>query len=105
MGIVADMNFLYSVFEVPERNEAHVFYRGTLLRTPKAVADTAPQARLFETADIPWDDLPLPQTRSMLRRYVREQAADNFGIYMDGLGDRRVAMLGGAPETWRSGPA
>jgi len=101
MGIAADMSFLYSVFEVPERNETHIFYRGTLLAAPRAA--TAAEARLFETADIPWDDLPLSQTRSMLRRYIREQAADNFGIYMDGLGDQRVAMLGGAPEPWQPG--
>lgn len=36
--------------------------------------------------------------KTMLQRYVREQATDSFGIYVDGVGDGRVARLSGAPE-------
>jgi hypothetical protein len=28
----------------------------------------------------------------------------SFGIYVDGLGDQRVAMLGGAPQAWQREP-
>lgn len=102
MNVAAELNFLFSVYDVPDGGETHIFYRGSLTAPVPAQECGALQARLFDSADIPWSDFALPQTRSMLRRYLREQAADSFGIYMDGFGSRRVARLNGLPEDWRA---
>ena len=102
MGVAAELSFLFSVYDVPELGEAHIFYRGSLTGPAPADDGSALEARLFSPAEIPWSDFRLPQTRSMLRRFLREQAADSFGIYMDGFGSQRVARLSGAPEAWRS---
>lgn len=101
MNVAAELNFLFSVYDVPDHGEAHIFYRGSLIGPVPALEDGALEARLFSPAEIPWNDFTLPQTRSMLRRFLREQAADSFGIYMDGFGSGRVARLSGVPEDWR----
>lgn len=101
MNVAAELSFLFSVYDVPELGEAHIFYRGSLTGPAPADDGGALEARLFSTAEIPWSDFSLPQTRSMLRRFLREQAADSFGIYMDGFGQRRVAALDGPPQDWR----
>lgn len=102
MRVAARLNFLFSVYDVPEQGETHIFYRGSVTGSVPTEKGGAFEARLFDSAEIPWNDFTLPQTRSMLRRFVREQAADSFGIYMDGFGSRRVAKLSGAPEEWRT---
>ncbi len=102
MNINAELNFLFSVYDVPDRGEAHIFYRGTLTESVPVSGGGNFEARLFDSAEIPWNDFTLPQTRSMLRRFLREQAADSFGIYMDGFGNGRVARLSGAPQDWRA---
>ncbi len=102
MKVSAELNFLFSVYDVPDRGETHIFYRGSLTEPVPAHNSGAFEARLFGSAEIPWSDFTLAQTRSMLRRYLREQAADSFGIYMDGFGSRRVAKLNGVPEDWRA---
>lgn len=103
MHVAAELEFLFSVYDVPHRHEAHVFYRGSLTGSLPARADGAFEARLFHSTEIPWSDFSLPQTRFMLQRYLREQEADSFGIYMDGFGSRRVMSLSGAPEQHRAG--
>ena len=102
MNVSAELNFLFSVYDLPDRGETHIFYRGSLTEPVPAQEGGALEARLFSSAEIPWGDLTFAQTRSMLRRYLREQAADSFGIYMDGFGSRRVARLDGLPEDWRA---
>lgn len=102
MNVSAELNFLFSVYDVPDRGETHIFYRGSLTEPVLARKSGDFEARVFASAEIPWGDFALEQTRSMLRRYLREQAADSFGIYMDGFGSRRVARLNGVPEDWRT---
>jgi flavin reductase (DIM6/NTAB) family NADH-FMN oxidoreductase RutF len=102
MKVCAELSFLFSVYDVPERGETHIFYRGSLTAAPAHGQKGALEARLFDFAQIPWSDFPLSQTRSMLRRYLHEQAADSFGIYMDGFGHRRIAALNGLPQDWRA---
>lgn len=102
MNVASELNFLFSVYDVPESGEAHIFYRGSLTAPVHQGGD--PEARLFDPARIPWGNFALLQTRSMLQRYLREQAADSFGIYMDGFGSRRLARLNGTPEYWRDEP-
>lgn len=102
MNVTAELNFLFSVYDVPDRGETHIFYRGSLTEPVPAQERGGLKARLFGLAEIPWSDFALEQTRSMLRRYLREQAADSFGIYMDGFGSRRLARLDGLPEDWRA---
>lgn len=100
-GVDAELNFLFSVFDAPERKETQVFYRGSMGAPPAAGHGGPLEARLFDFHALPWGDFDCPRIRSMLRRFLREQAAESFGIYMDGFGQRRVASLKGVPEDWR----
>ena len=104
MHVIAELNFLFSGHDVPDQGETHVFYRGPLAGPSPARESGAFEARLFDSAEIPWSDFTLPQTRSMLQRFLRERASDSFGIYLDGFGSRRVARLNAAPEKRRAEP-
>lgn len=100
-GIEAELGFLYSMFDVPRMGVTRIIYRGEMRSLPPARTSAGREFRLFPFEQIPWSNLASPQLADMLRRYVREQATDSFGIYVDGAGDGRVARLSGAPEPWR----
>jgi len=78
LGIRADLNFLFAVFEDPRSGSMSIYYRGTLRDPP----DQSGTLRLAAFDEIPWAQLKDDAIRSMLRRYVRERSEDLFGVYM-----------------------
>jgi hypothetical protein len=72
-------------------------YRGTLAE-PVEETDSV---RLFAEADVPWDALRPVQCRGMLKRFFRERAIDQFGVYSDVVGEPSVARLRqDRPSSW-----
>jgi len=79
LGIVAQIGFLFAVFDDEKTGALSVFYRGEIA----TIADgRAGPARLVALSEIPWEKLPDFATQSMLRRYVSERSEDRFGIYV-----------------------
>ncbi|MFO0996514.1 MAG: flavin reductase [Alphaproteobacteria bacterium] len=82
LGITAEIEFLYAVFEGPGQGTHSVFYRGDVTATVPVPGITV---RLIPLAEIPWDRLSDDAVRGMLRRYVGERLEDAFGIYVGTL--------------------
>ena len=56
--------------------------------------------RVFGFDDIPYDDIPTSELRSVLRRYVRERRDGRFSIYVDSDDGGRVALIDGDLREW-----
>jgi flavin reductase (DIM6/NTAB) family NADH-FMN oxidoreductase RutF len=87
LGLLAELSFLFAVFEEPNKaNLQHIYYRGSLVALPEITG----QVRLFTFDDIPWSGLRDDAVRSMLRRFVREREENEFGVY---VGDAEEGMV------------
>ena len=80
LGIDAELNFLFAVFENPLDGTGclSIYYRGILERLP--AVDRHIYLAPFDA--IPWSKVRGDAVRSMIRRFVRERSEDAFGIYV-----------------------
>ncbi len=80
LGLQAELGFLFSVFEDPERGAGamSVIYRGFLRDAPPGDAAVI----LAKLDAIPWERVRGGALTAMLRRYIAERLQDGFGIYV-----------------------
>ena len=80
LGLQAELGFLFSVFEDPERGAGamSVIYRGYLREAPPKDAAVV----LAKLDAIPWERVRGGALTAMLRRYIAERLQDGFGIYV-----------------------
>ena len=90
-GVPVDLSFLYSVFELLERRQTYIVYRGTV-RTRPNLRDRD-RFRFFNREDLFRQRLKHPQLSTMLRRYFDERDRSRFGIYVDSNDGGRIAKL------------
>ncbi len=94
-----DDSFLYSVFDIAGQDAGCLVYRARLA-ADVATMTLPPGLRFFALDSLPFEAMPMRETRAMLRRYVRERQADRFGIYIDSSDGGRLAMVDGRPSPW-----
>jgi ADP-ribose pyrophosphatase YjhB (NUDIX family) len=74
---------LYSLIDVPHVEQVHLFYRGQLLDADFAAGEESLEVRLFEPAQIPWNDLAFRTVSKTLRWFLEEQPADAYTLHTD----------------------
>ncbi|WP_158817469.1 flavin reductase [Methylocapsa sp. S129] len=99
LSLVPEDTFLYSVFDVADSDPGYLIYRARLSDEGSAMALPA-DLKFFPVDDLPYDQIPTHELRSMLRRYMRERREKRFGIYMDTGDGGRVAMIEGQAQAW-----
>jgi flavin reductase (DIM6/NTAB) family NADH-FMN oxidoreductase RutF len=82
-----EADFLYSIVDTDDHVTCMV-YRGSLLDQP----GSASRVRWFGPEEIPWEELTSDQFALILRRYLRERIADQFGVYVN-VGRGRIATI------------
>lgn len=102
LSLLPEDTFLYSVFDVADSDPGYLIYRARLAQ-PAQDCQLPENFRFFPLDQIPFDEVPTRELRSMLRRYVRESARREFGIYMGSHDGGRLAMVDGA-QPWASTP-
>ncbi len=70
-----EMGPLIGIYEIPRISQIYVVYRARMTGPEFAPGDESTEVRLFDWADIPWDDLAFPSIAWALKR-SREAAAD-----------------------------
>ncbi|NEI71914.1 flavin reductase [Rhizobium lusitanum] len=99
LRLLPDNTFLYSVFDVADSDPGYLIYRARLADEGMP-ADLPVGLKFFHVDEIPYEQVPTHELRSMLRRYVRERREMRFGIYMDSDDGGRVAMIDGEAHAW-----
>ncbi|WP_134498200.1 flavin reductase [Microvirga pakistanensis] len=102
ISLLPDETFLYSVFDVADKEPGYIVYRGVLADGGPDDLQASCSLRFFALADIPWDRIAVRQIRTMLRRFVHEHNQARFGIYIDTDDGGRVAMIEGPPRPWHT---
>jgi crotonobetainyl-CoA:carnitine CoA-transferase CaiB-like acyl-CoA transferase/flavin reductase (DIM6/NTAB) family NADH-FMN oxidoreductase RutF len=89
LGLNADVDFLYAVFEDRTAATHGIYFHGQ-------VHGTAPDGmRYYPLTDIPWGKMSNPAERSMLQRYCEEARRGGFGIYQGNETEGKVRRLSG----------
>ncbi len=98
-----DETFLYSVFDAGDHTPGYIVYRTRLSATSEAELESLPVSyRLFAPTEVPWDEIPVLEVRSMLRRYLVERRSGRFSVYIDSSDGGRLAMIDNTSQPWRT---
>jgi ADP-ribose pyrophosphatase YjhB (NUDIX family) len=80
-GAQIEMQALFTVIDVPRVGQVHFFFRAQLQSPDFDPGHETMEARLFEEADIPWDDLAFRTVRETLKAFFADRAAGEFGFH------------------------
>jgi ADP-ribose pyrophosphatase YjhB (NUDIX family) len=77
---------MFSMISVPHINQVHVIYRARLLDLDFAAGVETLELRLFDEADIPWNEIAFRTIATTLRHFFADRRHDNFGFHTEATG-------------------
>lgn len=80
-GVQVEMQGLFSVLSVVRVGQVHLFYRARMLSPVLNPGPETLEARLFDEADIPWDEIAFHTVRETLERYFADRRRGQFGVH------------------------
>ena len=80
-GAEIEMQALFTVIDVPKVGQVHFFFLAKLLSDQFNPGHETMEAKLFEEADIPWDDLAFRTVRETLKAFYANRKAGEFGFH------------------------
>lgn len=72
---------LFSLVNVPQVGQVHLFYLATLLSAQFNPGHETIEARLFAEDEIPWDEIAFRTVRVTLERYFADRRTGQFGMH------------------------
>lgn len=72
---------LYTMIDVPQVEQVHIFFRADLLDLDFAAGVESLEVRLFSEAQIPWQDLAFRTVATTLKLYFADRARGEFGTH------------------------
>ena len=85
-GAQFEMLELFTLLNVARVGQVHLFYRAQLLSDQFEPGVETMEARLFEEADIPWDEIAFRTVKETLERYFADRRAGAFGFHTVDIG-------------------
>jgi ADP-ribose pyrophosphatase YjhB (NUDIX family) len=80
-GAKFEMEGLFTVLNVARVGQVHFFYRARLLSDQFDPGTETMEAKLFQEADIPWDEIAFRTVKETLEHYFADRRAGAFGIH------------------------
>ena len=80
-GAQFEMQGLFALMNVAKVGQVHLFYRAKLLSAVFDPGHETIEARLFNEADIPWDELAFKTVRETLKLYFADRKAGSYGFH------------------------
>lgn len=90
-----ELHGLYTYYSLPHINQAHLFFRSTLLDLDFAAGFESQEVGLFSKEEIPWDDIAFLPVGNTLEHYFNDLADGKFpirsaDIIVTGTGERLI---------------
>lgn len=76
---------LYALYSLPQINQVHMFYRGQLQDLNFSAGPESLEVKLFDEADIPWDDLAFAVVSKTLKHFFEDRRNDEFPLHHEDL--------------------
>ena len=80
-GAEIEMQALFTVIDVPKVGQVHFFFLAKLQSPLFDPGHETMEAKLFEEADIPWDDLAFRTVRETLKAFYADRKTGEFGFH------------------------
>ena len=85
-GARIELEGLFTVLNVVRVGQLHLFYRARLLDTEFAPGPETIEARLFDEASVPWDELAFRTVRETLLHYFEDRRCGRFELHTADIG-------------------
>lgn len=73
---------LFTVINVPQIDQVHMFFRATIIDGAFGVGVESLETRLFLEEEIPWNDLAFPTIRKTLQLFFEERRIGVFNVHV-----------------------
>ncbi len=70
---------IFTLLNVPQVHQVHIFYRATLLDLNFSAGEESLEVKLFSEQEIPWDELAFPTVRKTLMLFFEDHAKVQAG--------------------------
>ena len=80
-GAVFELEGLFSLVNVAQVGQVHLFYRARLLSAQFDPGHETLEARLFTEAEIPWEEIAFRTVKETLTRYFDDRRSGKFSIH------------------------
>lgn len=77
-GVSVELGQLYTVIDIPEVDQVHVYFLAHATDESVAPGIESLDAKYFAIEDIPWDNLSFRSVSTTLRHFIDDQEADAF---------------------------
>ncbi|MBU4610538.1 NUDIX hydrolase [Achromobacter sp. GG226] len=88
-GLQSELGALFSVIDVPQADQVHVFFLIEVTDPSLAPGQETLEAHWVEEADVPWDDLAFRTVSLTLERFFADRRAGQYGVHYLALPPRR----------------
>lgn len=76
---------LYTVINVPQIDQVHMYFRATIINGDYGVGPESLETQLFHEEDIPWDELAFPTVKKTLKLFLEERKQSRFGVHVSDI--------------------
>lgn len=73
---------LYTVINVPQIDQVHMFFRASIIDGKYGVGPESLETALFHEEEIPWDELAFPTVKRTLKLFLEERRMERFGVHV-----------------------
>ena len=81
-GAQFEMGPLFSLLNVPQVGQVHMYYRATLLSDQFNPGFETMEARLFTEKEVPWDELAFRTVKETLQHYFADRQRGHFELHL-----------------------
>lgn len=80
-GARVEVQTLFTLLNVPQVHQVHLFYLARLVDPGFEAGEESLEVRLFDEADIQWDEIAFPTVSQTLRFFFADRATGDYGVH------------------------
>ncbi len=80
-----EIEALYTVINVPQIDQVHMFFRARLTDGNFGAGPESLETKLFDEHEIPWEELAFPTVKQTLRLFLDERRTNSFGVHVSDI--------------------
>ncbi len=80
-----EIDGIYTLFNLPQIAQVHMFFRARLLNLDFAAGVESSEVRLFTETEIPWEQLAFPVVTTTLRHYFSDRQQGSYPLRIEDL--------------------
>jgi ADP-ribose pyrophosphatase YjhB (NUDIX family) len=79
---IIEIGKLFSMINVPQVDQVHIFFLARLLEPKYAAGCESLEVKLFSEDEIPWEDIAFPTVKKTLRLFFADRKNGHFGTHV-----------------------